>query len=470
MPSTDLAAPPIRTLLDRAGSIVRRGVAALPPRVVTKALTVICDDLAAMVAAGDEDEVRRVNALAAARGAGSDGGATVIGIPAARTEPEWAAMANAVAANWLELDGGYRLATCHGSLYTLPSALAELERRGGTVGDLVVAIVTAYEVVTRIARAYRPPLPLAAHPHATLSPVGAGAAVAAARKLDGERYADTVFAAATMSLNGPFSHAQQGATVRNAWAGAGARLGFLAADLAAAGLSGSATAVSDVFGTSYGYPEDTDFLTADLGAGERFAIEDAYHKLYACCQYLHASVEAASLLAASEFPGLPREEIAGIDVLTHALACALDSAEPATVLAGKFSLPHAVAAVLARGSVEPEVFSQRFLHDPVVASLRSLARITEWVSAPDPPHDRPATVTVTLRNGEVREQTVLSAVGGPDRPLTEHQLLSKIKSMTEAAHPGFAAAATTWIDPAGNVDLDLPVRDFVASLLDAGRR
>jgi hypothetical protein len=67
---------------------------------------------------------------------------------------------------------GDRPATCHGSLYTLPAALAEVEATGGTLGDLLTAVVLGYEVVTRVARAYRPPVPLALHPHATLSRSG----------------------------------------------------------------------------------------------------------------------------------------------------------------------------------------------------------------------------------------------------------------------------------------------------------
>lgn len=262
-----------------ASSAARREANALPPRVITKALTVICDDLAAMVAASGELEIQNVNALAVSQA--PNGGATLISAPTHHVGQEWAATANAIAANWLELDGGYRLATCHGSLYTLPSALAELESNGGTVGDLITALVCSYEVVTRVARAYRPQLPLAAHPHATLSPLGAAAAIAAARKLDDNTFAQTVLSAATFSINGPFSHAQQGATIRNGWAGAGAQLGFLAAKLVQAGLTGSNTALHDVFGTSYGYPENTAALTD--GLGDRYAIEDGYHKLYACC-------------------------------------------------------------------------------------------------------------------------------------------------------------------------------------------
>lgn len=450
-------------LLGWASSTARNGVHALPARVITKALAIICDDIAAMVAAGGEPEIQKVNALAASRS--PNGGSTLIGAPTDRVGREWAAMGNAIAANWLELDGGYRLATCHGSLYTLPSALAELEASGGTVGELLTALVSSYEVVTRVARAYRPPLPLAAHPHATLSPLGAAAAIAAARKLDENAFAETVLSAATLSMNGPFSHAQQGATIRNGWAGAGARLGFLAADLVEAGLTGSNTALRDVFGTSYRYPEYTVALTD--GLGERYAIEDGYHKLYACCQYLHSSVEAAYLLSQSELADVASDDIVDIKVETHPLARELRTTNPATVLGGKFSLPHAVSVVLATGSIAPEVFSGVFLHDPAVQALRARVRISEWASLPEPPEDRPSKITITLRDGSVREQTVLSAIGGPDRPLAEEQLISKFETLTASGHPNFASVARTLIG-GENPNLDMPLSGFLFALLSKG--
>lgn len=450
-------------LLGWAGATARAGVRGLPPRVIAKALAVVCDDIAAAIAASGEPEVQKVNALAAARAPG--GGSTLLGASTELVGREWAATANAIAANWLELDGGYRLATCHGSLYTLPSALAELEASGGTVGDLITALVTSYEVVARVARAYRPTLPLAAHPHATLSPLGSAAAIAAARGLDDVAFADTVLSAATFSLNGPFSHAQQGATIRNGWAGAGARLGFLVADLVGAGLSGSTSALHDVFGTSYGYPEDTAALTA--GLGDRYAIEDAYHKLYACCQYLHSSVEAAYLLTQSDLANVDRDDIVEIHVETHPLARALGTVTPPTVLGGKFSLPHAVSVVLATGSIAPRVFSGELLHDPFVRELRTRVRITEWAPLPEPPEDRPAKVTVTLRDGSIRAQTVLSAVGGPDRALAQEQLISKFETLTAPRHPHFASVSQGFMG-SDNPDLDMPLSGFLSALLSKG--
>ena len=441
-------------LLDWAADHARRGVATIPEPVLRKAMLIVCDDLAAMIAAHTEDEVRQVSAQAV------DGDeSTVVGVPGRRTDRGRASVANAVAANWTELDGGYRPATCHGSLYTLPTALAEVEATNGSVGDLLIALVTGYEVVTRVARAYRPPLPLSRHPHASLSPIGAAAAVGAARRLPADAFARTVLGAASMSMTRPFVNATQGATVRNAWAAAASQLGFLAADMADAGLTGSPTAFREVFADVGGAAAREEELTQ--GLGERYGVQDAYHKPYACCQYLHSSVEAAGQLAKR----IPVDKIVEIAVRAHPLAAALDNKSPETSLAARFSLPHAVAAVLLAGEPDMKAFARESLHEATVVQLRDRVRIEEWTDVPEPPHDRPSSVRVTLADGSVHEETVMSALGGPDRPMSREQLLDKFRTLTAELRPGFAAQAEALTDPDRPLDLDVPLRVVLDRLL-----
>ncbi|GAA2865966.1 MmgE/PrpD family protein [Pseudonocardia halophobica] len=451
--------PELDDLLGWAADRSAAGAAGLPEPVLRTALTIVADDVAAMIGAHAEPEVRAVSAQA-----GGSPEASVVGRPGVRADRRKAALANAVAANWTELDGGYRPATCHGSLYTLPAALAETEAAGGSLGDLLTAVVVGYEVVTRIARAYRPPLPLVLHPHATLSPIGAAAALAAARRLPVEEFSRAVLGAASMSLTGPFGHATEGATVRNAWAGAGAQLGFVAMDMAAAGLTASPGVLDEVFGRVGGAVADPAALTKDLG--ERYAVQDGYQKPYACCQYLHSSIEAAALIA-TETEGAQVERI---DVRAHPLAAALRNAAPETTLAGRFSLPHAVATVLAARDTAATVFSRDSLRDPDVARLRSLVAVEEWSDPPAPPHDRPATVRVSFADGRVRTETVLSASGGPDRPLTREELLAKYRTLTGDLRPGFAGRVQVLTDPSTRLALDAPLRPLLDDLLAEGDR
>jgi 2-methylcitrate dehydratase PrpD len=419
-----------------------------------KAALVLIDDLAAMVAGAHEPEIR---ALATARAqAGGDGEATIVA--GGRGERERAAGVNAAAAAWNEMDEGYRPATCHGGLYTLPAAMAECEAAGATLGDLLESVIVGYEFVTAVARLLPAPRPLLLHPHATLSPIGAAAAVSWFRTRDPGRVLEAVDVAATMSMAGPFRHASSGLQARNAWAAAGAMTGFFAVDCAAAGLGSDAGALLDVFQQAYGHGVAEAELTRAPG---HWAILDGYHKSYAACQYTHAAIEATAELAPAVAGRL--DQIREVLVETHQLALPLSDRAPVTALGGKFSIPHVVAAVLAAGSTESGVFDASRLADPSVAALRQRVVIVPFEPELPAPHDRPARVSVRLSGGEQQTATCLSAVGGPDRPLAAADVLAKAAQLTATTRPAFAATARRLAD--GAIDLDQRWADVLAELL-----
>lgn len=405
-----------------------------------RAALVVVDDLASMVASADEREVAAL-AQAAARMAPIPE-ARVVGT-AGRVGRDWAALVNAVAAGWNELDEGYRPATCHGGLYALPAAMAEVEAEGGTVGTLLKALVGGYEVSTAYARAMPAPRPLAWHPHATLSPIGAAAAITVARGARAESTAAAVQVASTLAAAGPFSHATSGVLARNAWAGHGALAGFAAVEFAEAGIVADDLAPAEVFHSGLGNP----FALDELGRrGEGWSIHDGYHKRYACCQYLHSAVEAALELAGGPLAGVGTDEIDRIVVETHPLAEPLNDASPSTVLGAKFSMPHTVAAVLVLGNAEPGAFGADHLDNAFIERLRSRVEIARHPGPLEPPHDRPARLTVTMRTGDVHVAECPSAVGGPDRPLSEADVLEKAERLTAVRAPRFARLATALVE------------------------
>lgn len=398
-----------------------------------KAALVLMDDLAAMLVGATHPEVRMLS-RGFMRTTATEESTTVVGD---RLPRDKAAALNAVACGWDELDEGYRPATCHGGLYTVPAVIAEAEATGATLAEVLTAVVVGYEVVTAFARAFPAPKPLILHPHATLSPLGAAAAVTWLRTRSGEQVMAAVDIASTMSMSGPFSHAVTGAQVRNAWAGAGSMVGFLAADLAVAGLGGETTGPLDVFADGYGHVVDERELAR---TSDRWAIMDGYHKVYAACQYTHSALEASLQLAQGPLVDTDPADIAEIVVATHPLAYALDNTSPSTTLAGKFSLPHVVSSVITSGRTDPTVFGESLLHDEAVARLRAVVRLEAFEPLPEAPHDRPARVKVRCADGTWHEEVVLSAVGGPDRPLEEDEVLDKISVLTADA-PDFAKIA-----------------------------
>jgi len=421
----------------------------IPEDVQARTALILADDLSAIVAARDEPELAALQA-GLARSAGAPE-ATVFGAEPRRLDRYSAAAANGAAADWCELDSGYRRVICHAGIYCLPALMAEAEAEGRTAGEVLRALTLGYETVARIARAL-PFERLVLHPHGSLAAIGAAAATAALRRLPAGDALAAVASAATMVMPGPYTHPINGAMVRNVWPGVAAWTGLRAADWAVIGIRGLPGALHDVFVEAFGATPRPDELTE--GLGEEFAVAGGYHKLHACCQYGHAAIEATQALHARAGGALPE----AIHLDTHWRARVMDNPAPETTIAGKFSIQHIAASAAVHGHGGAEAFSAAALHDARVAALRARVTVAPYEPERPWPNDRPTRVTWTMPDGARLTEDVPSARGGPDRPFTPEEIRAKIRDITGAPYPAMADAldalvaldagtmATTWPD------------------------
>jgi len=325
----------------------------LPEPVRRRAAIILSDDIGAMVAGSLETQVARARE-GFLKTSSATTEATVLARGAPRVDKYSAASANGMAITWCELDEGFRNASCHGGAYTIPALLAEAEAQGRTVEEVLRALAVAYEVTTRFALAF--PFPVFnVHPHAAFAAIGGAAAASLARKQDAQTMLAAVTGGASMSFAGPFDTAVEGALVRNAWTAAGAWIGLRAADWAEAGIGGNDVTPYDVFVGAYKTNAKPDALVA--GLGDTWSVTNGYHKVFACCGYAHSAVEATlELLGRMQ---KKKEEIAEIVVEAAPGGQALRNAEPETVLAAKFSMPHAIAATVQLGTAGARVLLRR---------------------------------------------------------------------------------------------------------------
>jgi len=402
----------------------------IPDKVLARGAQVLADDLAVIIGARDEPQVGRFHQQVLARTAASE--ATVFRGGQARTDRFSAAVANGVAADWLELDEGYRVTSCHAGLYVVPAMLAEAEACNLPLRDMLRAIVLGYEVATRLARAWTDPKG-AQHSHARYSAPGAAAAVGAARELPAGDLLNALSNAVTLVNAGPRKHLVDGALVRNVWPAVGAWSGMMSVEWALCGIAGIPESAYDAYTGILGYGADPDILTQSLG--ESWAVLDGYTKLYACCQHLHSTVEAGLGLRPQMLAAGGLDRIAAVRVETHVLAMPLVNAHPDTVLAGKFSLPHAVATALVGGSAGADAFATARLREPQIAALREKVTLSTYAPQRPPPYDRPARITISFTDGRTLSGECLSAQGGPDRPFDKSVLTDKIRELTEPVYP-----------------------------------
>ncbi|HYF21431.1 MAG TPA: MmgE/PrpD family protein [Ramlibacter sp.] len=404
---------------------------AIPAAVMDKAARILADDLGAMIGARGEPELVRFQQRMLARRPASE--ATVFRGGAESTARIEAAVCNALATDWLELDEGYRPVPCHAGLYVLPALLAEAETAGLSCQELLRALVLGYEIVTRVARSFDVQQ-VVMQSHGRYAALGAAAGVGLAKRLESEVFVAALGAAVTLVGPGPRNHLAEGAMVRNAWPASGAWNGLMAVEWAECGIGGIPEAVFDVYATVLGGQAQPQRLVE--GLGEQWAVLDGYTKIYACCQHLHSAVEAALDLR-QQHPQLGRPDaVERIDVQTHPLALPLVNPAPRTTLGAKFSMPHAVAAALLHGDAGAGAFTAAALDDAAIGRLRQRVHTTAWEPLQAPPNDRPARVTVHLADGSQVSTECLSARGGPDRPLPADTWRAKLQELAEPAYPG----------------------------------
>ncbi len=432
----------------------------LPDDVIRRAALVVVDDIAAAIAARGEPEVRHLHdRLIAARGPAE---ATIFRGGRTRVSRADAILANGTAANWGQLDEGYRKAMCHAGLYAVPAVAAEAEVARHSVAEVLRAVVISYELVGRLARAWHF-LRSAPHPHAAWSAIGAAAGLAALRRLTASEGLAALAAAATLAMGGPFGHAIKGALVVNAWAGIGAANGLRAVELAECGIGGIMESPGDVFGGVFGAEADPVIEFRDFGSD--WAIRDGYHKIHSCCQQSHSTVEAM-LAALCQMPaGRDSSDIEAVEVEIHGSGLALDNRQPANTLAARFSVPHIAAAVAVFGNADTEAFAAPSLGRTDISRIRACVTMRPFVPEMPWPNDRPARVTLVLSNGARIIGECLSAPGGPDRPYATDTILEKVKVITGPVYPSFAITAMNLV--AGNSDLYEQPWDSVVAAMTA---
>jgi 2-methylcitrate dehydratase PrpD len=270
--------------------------------------------------------------------------------------------------------------------------------------------------------------------------VGAAAAICALRRVPDDIAIGAISSAATMVLPGPYTHPIQGSLVRNVWPGISAQTGLRVVDWAAIGICGLPSALHDVYTDAFGAAADATQLNDGLGAA--WAISDGYHKVFACCQYGHATIEATKKLLEKA----PASRVTAIHLETHEKARLMDNPDPNTTIAAKFSIQHIAATAAVHGSGGAEAFSSRSLDIPEVVALRHTVTTSAYDPLPDWPNDRPTRVTWTLDDGATLTQEVMSARGGPDLPFTPDEIRTKVHGIVDDPYPAMGAVVDALLE------------------------
>jgi 2-methylcitrate dehydratase PrpD len=166
--------------------------------------------------------------------------------------------------------------------------------------------------------------------------------------------------------------------------------------LAIAGFRAQDNAIEQAMTSLVSDGFDASHLLDELGT--RWEITHNHFRMRACCYPIYPALDALEDALAELHP--KPEDVERIDVATYKFAAGMCNADPPTYFGGKYSLPHAAAALVANGHLRYESFTETALHNPAIAALRHRVHITEDAGMSAAlPRLKPARVTLTLKDG-----------------------------------------------------------------------
>ncbi|MBV8504939.1 MAG: MmgE/PrpD family protein [Alphaproteobacteria bacterium] len=393
----------------------------IPEPVQRHTKLVLLDTLGVILAGAERPEVRELrDVLASTAGIG----ATVFARGWPTYDPRTAALLNGIAGRSIELCEGLRFVSGQAAMQVLPGVLAVGEHLGSTGRDMLTAFVLGYDVAARLAGGFTP-RPLA-HQNGQVSLLAAAAAGARLHGLDAAGISRAMRIATTLLLTPSYTNAVAGATALNVAGGMSGFAAVFAPELARAGFAAQDDAIEQALGDLVGSEFTSERLLEDLGTV--WHITRNYFRLYACCNPIHPALDGLEEALASLHP--QPDEIERIDIATYRFASVMRNPDPPNYFASKYSLPHAAATMVMRGSAGYAALDDSALRDPVIAELRHRVHVTE-----DPamtavaPRLRPARVTVTLTDGRHRTYSRESHRGDFQQPFAESEIRGKFRDL-----------------------------------------
>lgn len=341
-----------------------------------------------------------------------------------------AALINGTAAHTVEVDDIYREAIYHPGAPTIAAALAVAQARNASGLAFLKAVVAGYEISTRIGAALGRDHYRFWHNTGTVGTFGAAAAAASLLELDAARHAHALCTGATFAA-GLQQAFRMDSMSKPLHAGHAAEAGVLAAQAAAAGVTGSLDVIDGDAGMGKAMSGNPDWQRAVQTLGQDFHITRMTFKNHACCGHTFAPIDGALALQAQL--QCDASAIAKVRIATYRPA--LDVAgnfHPETAAEARFSIPFVVATALLYGSVRLAAFTPERLRDPAIRAL--MARVELVV---DPaldaafPGQRAAQVQIELLDGRSGSYFQPTRKGDPEQPLTDAELGDKFMELVQ---------------------------------------
>ena len=354
-----------------------------------------------------------------------------------------------------ETDDLHRASVTHPGCVVVPATLALGEKLGADGRQMLTAILQGFEAMCRIGAGVGPAHYRVWHNTATCGPFGSAMAAAALLDLDDAQAVDALGNAGTQS-SGFWQFMETGAMSKHLHAGRAAESGLLAAELAAAGLTGPPRILEGDRGFFAGMCDDPAPQRILEDADAPWQLRLTSIKPWPSCRHTHPLIDCA-LEIHGKLDGEPVESVA-IKIYQAALDVC-DNPAPESEYQAKFSLYHTAAIALLDGAVGLDSFDES-------ARARSAGlRTATTVTVADPyasayPVSWGAEVTAVSASGTRFEVSRKDCRGDPELALDADEMRAKAMGLVE--YGGLDASAASSVCDAV---LSMPRPDVAPTIL-----
>lgn len=390
----------------------------LPAASIQAIKTRLIDTLAVSWAGSSANGIAELRAMLLKRGGRGDSSLLVYG---ERIPSDAAALFNGAMAAALDFDGLHQRSGVHTDIVVLPAVLATAERHDASGKEILTALCVGEEILIRLGLSV--PVGPGWFYSSVLGVFAATLAVGKIQKLDPQTM-NAALGVALCHASGSQQNLVENCLTKRLQTGFAAQAAVLAADLAAAGISGPMESLEGKFGLSALYgPIDPVRVTHRLGTW--FEMESLTIKKYPSCFCNHAAIEAAIRLADAH--NLSPNDILSVTTVVppfvERLVGKSYSCAEATQVTAQFNLSYSIACSIFRraftlAEIEPENISNR--------EIEFLAqKVAIQVDAGNENKFAPVTVTIDTRSGARHTLTIKELPGSPENPLSRQEILSK---------------------------------------------
>ena len=327
----------------------------------------------------------------------------------------------------LEVDDLHRASVVHPGCVVIPAVFALAAGKTGAAA--LRAVLHGFEATCRVGMAVGPRHYKIWHNTATCGPFGSVVAAGRLLDLDDAGLVNAIGNAGSQSA-GLWEFIETGAETKHLHAGRAAESGVVAAQLAAAGLSGAPQILEGDRGFFKATCPDGDPSLILANPKSPWQVHATSIKPWPSCRHTHPAIECAlQLFKHLADHRIDQTNIARIEVHTYQAALNLcDRAQPDSVYAAKFSLQHCVGAATTDGVVNFNSFEPD-ARQRLSELAQKIVCIADVQIEQSYPQHWGTKIAVVMNDGSEIEFQTQDAKGDPEAPLTQIQMIDKAREL-----------------------------------------